>query len=312
VDSAGRRVPTANDLVRFALDGPAEWRGGIAQGDSSGRKREENAASGTVVAPAAGQDAVTLYAGAALEQDNYILSRSLPVELGVNRILLRAGTGRGSVRVTATAEGFRPVTLEIPTVAPAPARDGLSSDFPENHQPGLLTRGPTPARPTYRLSRTTLQPLQVVAGAQAENAGKTIDDNELTRWTSDGKPGSAWIEYHFAGPVTLSEIELKLVGWRSRAYPLRLTLDGRSVWQGETERQLGYAAIAFPAATGRILRITQTGPVEDRDAFGRIVELNSARQAGDTGADAVPPGWSLGIVEADFHGPVRPVRRGAR
>jgi beta-galactosidase len=32
VDAKGRRCPTALDLVQFELDGPAEWRGGIAQG----------------------------------------------------------------------------------------------------------------------------------------------------------------------------------------------------------------------------------------------------------------------------------------
>jgi beta-galactosidase len=57
-----------------------------------------------------------------------------------------------------------------------------------------------------------------------------------------------------------------------------------------------------------VLRISQTGPVEDRDAFGKVVELNNARAAGDTGADAVPPGWRLAIVEADFNGPVRASR----
>jgi len=105
--------------------------------------------------------------------------------------------------------------------------------------------------------------------------------------------------------VTLSEIDLKLVGWRSRAYPLRVTLDGKTVWEGATERQLGYANLAFAPATGSVLRIQQTDAVEDRDAFGKVVELDSARKAGDTGADAVPPGWRLAIVEADFNGPVR-------
>ncbi|HEY0595364.1 hypothetical protein, partial [Sphingopyxis sp.] len=81
---------------------------------------------------------------------------------------------------------------------------------------------------------------------------------------------------------------------------LRVTLDGKTVWEGSTERQLGYTALVFPAQTGQVLRITQTGAVVDRDAFGKIVELNSARVAGDTGADAIPPGWRLGIVEADF------------
>ena len=306
VDAQGRRVPTASNMIRFALDGPAEWRGGIAQGDSTGKVRPESTPqnSGLVTTPAEqGKDAVTHYAGTARDEDNYILSRTLPVELGVNRVLLRAGTGRGTVRVTATAEGLKPATIEIRTVAPKPVAGGLSTDFPEYHQPGFLTRGPTPAKPTYRVTRTAALPAAIVAGSNQGEAGRSLDDNELSRWTSDGKPDTAWIEYRFKSPVTLSEIDLKLVGWRSRSYPLRITLDGRTVWQGNTERSLGYAHLSFAPATGQVLRITQAGRVEDRDAFGKIVELNTARQAGDTGADAVPPGWTLGIVEADFHGP---------
>lgn len=76
------------------------------------------------------------------------------------------------------------------------------------------------------------------------------------------------------------------------------------MWEGQTERQLGYTMLGFAPAKGQLLRIRQTGPVEDRDAFGKIVKLNNARAAGDTGADAVPSGWRRGIVEADFRGPV--------
>ncbi len=298
VDAAGRRVPTANDKVGFALAGPAEWRGGIAQGDSSGRPRAAVAVQGETVA------GTTPTAGTARNEDNYILSRTLPVEGGVNRVLLRAGTMRGQVTLTATAPGLKPATLLLPTVAVAAPSGGLSRDFPEDAQPGLLTRGPTPPGESFRITRTTEVPTGVVAGSGAD-PGNSIDDNELTRWTSDGDPRRAWIEYRFAGPVTLDAIDLKLIGWRQRAYPLRITLDGREVWRGDTDRQLGYAAIAFPAATGRVLRITQVAATQDRDAFGKIVELATSRQAGDTGADAVPPGWRLSIIEADFHGPVR-------
>lgn len=304
VDAQGRRVPVSNDKVTFTLDGPAEWRGGIAQGDSSGKPRAAVASGPAEPTKPAGADQTTQYAGTAREEDNYILSRTLPVEAGVNRVLLRAGTRKGLVRVTATAAGLKPATLTIPTVLPRPARGGLSGDFPEDHQPGLLTRGETPAGPSFRPTRTTLAPASSRAGSNAAETGRSIDDNELSRWTSDGKPDTAWIEYRFAAPVTLSEIDLKLVGWRSRSYPLRIALDGRVVWEGQTERQLGYANIAFAPARGQVLRIAQTGPVEDRDGFGKIVELDTARKAGDTGADAVPPGWRLGIVEADFHGPV--------
>jgi hypothetical protein len=303
VDAAGRRVPIANDMIRFSLDGPAEWRGGIAQGDSTGKKRPEKPVEAEAV------PGVTAYPGTARDEDNFVLSRNLPVEGGINRILLRAGTGKGTVGLTASADGLKSATLAIPTVRPKPSLSGLSTDFPEHHQKGSLVRGPTPSGPTFKVSRATVFPAEIVAGANQAEAKSTIDDNELSRWSSDGRADSAWIEYRFEAPVTLSEIDLKLVGWRSRSYPLRITLDGQDVWEGRTERQLGYTGLRFAPATGRVLRITQTGTVEDRDAFGKVVELSTARQAGDTGADAVPPGWRLGIVEADFHGPVQGARR---
>ncbi|HEX8301911.1 glycoside hydrolase family 2 protein [Sphingomonas sp.] len=303
VDAQGRRVPTANDMIRFKLDGPAEWRGGIAQGDSSGRPRADKPDLEGPTKPA-GADQTTAHPGTARDEDNYVLSTKLPVEGGVNRVLLRAGNGTGMVRVTATAAGLKSAVLTIPTVRPKGATGGLSRDFPEAHQPGLLSRGPTPLTATYRPSRTSLIATSVIGGANQGDVSHTVDDNELSRWASDGQKGSAWIEYRFAGPVTLSEIDLKLVGWRTRGYPLRITLDGRTIWEGTTERSLGYVGIQFAPARGSVLRIEMTGPTADRDGFGKIVELNTARAAGDTGADAVPAGWVLGIVEAEFYAPV--------
>ncbi|RDE07130.1 hypothetical protein DVW87_05640 [Sphingomonas aracearum] len=162
--------------------------------------------------------------------------------------------------------------------------------------------------PSFRVTRATYQPVAVTAGANTAEAGRSIDDNELTHWASDGVPANAWIEYRFDSPVALNALDLKLVGWRSRAYSLSITLDGREVWRGETERSLGYAHVTFPAARGQVLRIRQVAAVADVDAFGKVVELSSARQSGDTGADQVAPGWRLAIVEADFHGAAPPAR----
>lgn len=303
VDAKGRRVPNASNMVHFSLSGPAEWRGGIAQGDSSGKPRATAPSGQPLSTQPPPPGGVTEFAGAARDEDNYILSSKLPVEAGINRVLLRAGTHSGIVQLTAAAAGLKSATLTIPTVMPPSDKGGLSLDFPTRYQPDRLTRGPTPPGPSYRVSRSTALPVAVVAGSNQADAQKSIDDDEVSRWVSDGHPETAWIEYRFAAPVKLSQIDIKLVGWRSRAYPLRITLDGRTIWSGETERSLGYAHLSFAPVTGRALRITQTGPVVDRDAFGNIVELKTARAAGDTGADAVPPGWRLAIVEADFHGP---------
>lgn len=115
VDANGRRVPTALDMVRFSLDGPAEWRGGIAQGDSSGKGRNATPAAAATVnivtqAPPP-PDGVTAYPGAAREDDNYILSRNLPVEAGINRVALRSTLAPGRVTVTARADGLAPASL---------------------------------------------------------------------------------------------------------------------------------------------------------------------------------------------------------
>ena len=293
VDGEGRRVPVANPKVHFDLAGPAEWRGGIAQGDSSGRIRRTE--------PVPGHD--PRYPGRARDEDNFILSKDLPVENGISRVLLRAGRQAGMVRLRASAPGLKEAILEIPGLAAERVSGGLSSDFPERHQQGLLTRGPTPQGQGYGPARSTFIPSSVITPSNRSSAAASFDGNELTRWTSDGTPANAWIEYRFDTRGTFSSIDLKLLGWRSRSYPLRVAIDGRTVWEGETERQLGYARIGFPATTGKVVRITQVGPTVDRDAFGKIVELSQTRQGGDTGADEVPTGWHLGIFEVDFNGP---------
>jgi hypothetical protein len=294
VDAKGRRVPVDNSMIHFTLDGPAQWLGGIAQGDSSGRPRRAE--------PVPGHD--PRWPGTARDEDNMILSKNLPVENGVNRVLLRAGASAGAVRLRAAGEGLKDATITIPAVAPPKVTGGLSSDFAENHQPGTLTRGPTPAAPTYHVTRTTHVPVRATTASNQASVNASIDDNELTLWKSDGKPASAWVEYEFAQPSTFSAIDLKLAGWNSRSYPLRITVDGKMVWQGGTERQLGYEQISFPAATGKTVRITQVGPTANRDAFRNIVEVDATLKAGDTGADQVKEGWELGITEVDFHGPV--------
>ncbi len=120
VDAQGRRAPTALDLVKFDVNGPAEWRGGIAQGDSkSGAKPTQAPVStGEVVTGAHTVDGVTSYAGASRGDDNWILSRELPVEAGINRVALRSTLAAGKVTVTATAEGLKPASLTLDVAPP--------------------------------------------------------------------------------------------------------------------------------------------------------------------------------------------------
>jgi hypothetical protein len=126
----------------------------------------------------------------------------------------------------------------------------------------------------------------------------------MTLWKSENAKDKAWIEYEFEQPATVGEVTLKLVGWRLRSYPLRITLDGQTIYEGTPEKNLGYVTIPTTQATGSRLRIALTGPTVDRDAFGQIIELVPTARAGlDTMAELVPAGYGLAIVEAEIYKP---------
>lgn len=290
VDAKGRRVPTALDMVQFSIDGPAEWRGGIAQGDADGKR-------GAVEVPAepakpAGVDAVTSFPGSSRGDDNYILSQKLPVEGGVNRVAIRSTTKAGRVTLTARAAGLPAARLTLDVARPA-------------DDPGLLpvslARGPTPATPSFKVRRTDIKPIAVTAGSSAANVERARDDDENTHWASEGGLANAWIEWRLDRPQTVDEIVLKLIGWRVRSYPLKITMDGQTVYEGLPDKTLGYATLPLKPIAGSRLRITLTAPTEDRDGFGKIIEITGARAGYDSGAEKVKSGTALGIIEADLY-----------
>jgi hypothetical protein len=293
VDAQGRRVPTALDLVKFDVSGPAEWRGGIAQGDSKGvaKPTQAPASTGEVVTGAHTVDGVTSYAGASRGDDNYILSRDLPVEAGINRVALRSTLAAGRVTVIARADGLKPATVTIDAATPAG----------EALLPASLARGPTPSTPSYKVRRVTVKPVATVAGSNQTTVGLAQDDDEMTHWASDGQLANAWIEYRLDKPQVLNELVLKMIGWRLRSYPLRITMDGVSVYEGEPAKSLGYVTLPLKPIKGRKLRIALTGPTVDRDAFGKIVEITGAKAGLDTGAEKVAAGGGLGIIEAELY-----------
>jgi len=261
VDKDGQRCPTALTPVSFSLEGPAEWRGGIAQGP-----------------------------------DNCILATTLPVECGVNRVLLRSTPAVGRIVLKARAEGLPEAVLVLEShfigvlggVSLQPAAEALSP---------RLDRGPTPMGDSYVASRKPVSVSHVETGSGGELAVAACDDDETTKWMSEpGKP--AWIDFELGRQACLSELCLKLPGWRQRSYPLRITLDGQLVFEGETPKSLGYVTLAVKPATGRHLRIELVGSSKDQDAF-KLTEVANQKIT-DTGADNLPPGV-LSIVEAEFY-----------
>lgn len=263
VDAKGNRCPTALNTVDFSLSGPAEWRGGLAQG-----------------------------------LDNYILSRSLPVEGGVNRVLVRPTTQAGKITLQASSAGLKPATVSFTSKA-VPVDNGLARLLPGSDLPVNLSRGPTPAGPSFTMSRTSLAIVKATAGSNQDKAALTYDDNELSEWKSDGNPKSAWIEYELERPAAVSEVAVKFTGWRSSKLPIRITVDGLEAYRDTTKGNLGYYTMTFPPRTGKTLRLELLGANGGQDAFN-IVEITGQKDpAAGTGQNDRKA--TLGIVEAEVY-----------
>ncbi len=219
VDANGNRCPVAMNMIHFSLNGEAEWRGGMAQGP-----------------------------------DNFILSKSLPVECGVNRVLIRSTAKAGLITLTASAEGLKAAALKLQTKAVV-IENGLSKQLPSSGLTAKLDRGPTPSTPSFIKTRNALTIIKATAGAHSDSAFASFDDNELSDWYNDGQLSTAWIEYELSKPSVISEVNLKLNNFRSRSYPIRILVDGREVFAGNTTTSLGYCNIICKPSTGSKVRI---------------------------------------------------------
>lgn len=260
VDAEGRRCPTALHTVEFSLEGPAEWRGGIAQGP-----------------------------------DNYILSRTLPLEGGVNRVLIRSTTTPGEIRVKAKSEGLAGAEMSFAS-RPVTVENGWSRTLPADGLPSNLDRGPTPSTPSFTITRVPVDVVKAVTRSGAD-ASAAIDDNEVTAWV-----GREPVTFEFGRTVRLSEVTAKFSGFRARSYPIRMLVDGQEVYRGATPRGLGYMTLPLKRVEGRSLIIEVLGGSEARDAFAGMTELEDQKNA-TTGEENVRAG-QLGIIEIEFYEPV--------
>ena len=267
VDAQGRRCPLANDMIHYELEGPAEWRGGLAQGP-----------------------------------DNYILAKDFPVECGVNRAIIRSTTTPGKVTLKASAEGLKGAEISLESV-PFETAGGLSTYIPGDHLKGRLDRGETPQTPSYYDRCVDVEIVSATAGANADKAAASFDDNELSEWTNDGRLSSAWITYRLGRMAQIDEVCVKFTGWRMRSYPVEIYAGDELIWEGETPRSLGYVHLPVKPVMTREITVNLKGAAQDEDAFGGIVEV-VAPAAGELdlfkakGADKKSS--ELRIVEIEF------------
>jgi beta-galactosidase len=265
VDKDGQRCPDALNLIKFSLTGPAEWRGGIAQG-----------------------------------KDNYILSKDIPVECGVNRVLIRSVTTAGKINLTARSAGLKAQTISFESV-PVQVNNGLSTSFPADGLKSYIKRGPTPEGPSYTVSRKAIKIIGATAGANNDKAGLSYDDNELSDWVNDGNIATAWIRYDLEKASTVTEVTLKLNGFRTKKYPIRIMVDQQEVFKGSTTTSLGYFTTAVKAVKGKTLTIqlTDSEAVQSNTNMGK--EMNGKNL--DDGIHRPASGGKniLDIIEAEIY-----------
>ena len=297
VDQQGRRCPLDDRMIHFSLEGRGEWIGGIGTRNNQNFQRSYTQRDSSLLDAAATQNT----------SDNYVGRTSLPVECGVCRVLVRSTTEAGTIHVAAAANdlgaaqhiAIRTQAVDVPHYLPSLTLKGQ------------LTRGETPATPSYHDIATGIPVASATAGYDSDHALRSFDDNELSEWKNDGRLSTAWITYRLARRARVDDICLKLTGWRLRSYPLEITatnLDSPdheiTIWNGETPRSLGYVHLKPTANVfADEITIRLRGAGKDDDAFGGIVEVTEPA-AGELDLFKAKDGGDakneLRIVEIEF------------
>ena len=286
VDKQGRRCPLDNRMVNFQLWGEALWIGGIGTRNNQEFQSDELNRDKSLL-DAANKKNVS---------DNYVGHMSLPVECGVNRVLVRSTATAGEIGISVQAEGVKPAYLSLNT---QPVE--VSRYLPQYSLPCRLERGETPLTPSYKDVFSTVDIIGAKAGSNADDVMKSCDDNELSEWKSDGKKENAWVTYQLGRKAQVSELTLKLTGWRNKCYPLEIYAGKQKVWEGITDATLGYCHIHIskPTKTNQ-LTIKMVAPVQDSGKFGDTKELAGGNAGEFDRLKAAPGKVELRIVEADI------------
>ena len=297
VDKQGRRCPLDNRLVKWSVKGPAEWRGGIA------KNRPYDSYTNHV---ALASKSLTDHPEPKKKADahlNHVLCDTLPVECGVNRVMLRSVAGKaGAVTLTAKAKGLPTATITLNTKAIAAPKGGLTTFMPSDGLKPVLDKGETPASPSFVPSMQNVYAIDVVAGSNQQDAYRSIDRYENTDWASIANRDSAWICYTLTDDAPIDQVCLKMSGFRSTSYPIAIYAhpsDGGQeveVWRGTTPKSLSYVRLPLknvPRARKYTIRLV--GQTDLGDAFGAVKELEARNDEKQNKGRK-----TLKIIEAEF------------
>lgn len=289
VDAKGRRCPVDHRNFTFDVTGEGEYLGGIAAGGRNGFThgiKDDHADTDD-------------YKCEDPAYHNWVGERTLPIECGIGRIMVRSTTKAGDITVIAKAEGLSDATATFKTKA-IDEQGGLSEYFQSELLPLNLSKGETPSTPSYKEVYRAVKIVEVKAGANSEQAYRSFDDNEKTEWSNDGKLETAWITYRLAKKAVIDNLSLKMFGWKSKSYPLEVYVGRELVWSGKTEQSLGYIRINLDKkVSGNQVTLKLKGAASTQDIFS-MKEL-AGGNANEMDGKANKKGKnSLSIVEAEI------------
>ncbi|MDO4171432.1 MAG: DUF4982 domain-containing protein [Prevotellaceae bacterium] len=317
VDAQGQRHPLAHDMIEFSVSGEGEYIGGV-----SGVVPEEEKALNAAATPQ-GQEGI-ISEGGHSKDSNMTGSRQLMLEAGVIRVMVRSTLQPGDITLTATPTScdgapstLKPAQLTATTTA-CPVKGGFyvnSTGQPVEADwaaqlPLYLERGATPQTPSFTQKYITVPVKSVEAAVNKDKLHYLTDDIEATdagmygvdsRWSSDGIIDNAWLKVTLERPAAISQIALRMAGFRTTSYPLQVFAhingERRLVWQGFTPKNLGdaYIDIAEPVMTDQY-EIRMIGPANVKEAFASMTEL-AARKNVSTKASKSNV---LSIIEMQF------------
>jgi len=192
-------------------------------------------------------------------------------------------------------------TLSFKSI-PVKENNGLSTYISGEHQPSYLERGEVLDGESFTVSRNQIKIVGATTESNQDIVSYSFDDNERTEWTNTGEYKTGWINYELERDALVSEIEMKLTGWRMRSYPIQVFVDDTKVYEGETEKSLGYISIPIKPTKGRFVRVQLIGQSSDNDAFGDIIEVTGTKEL-DLYKDpkALDGKGQLRIIEIDVY-----------
>ena len=269
VDDKGNRCPTALNMIDFEVKGQGTFVGGIAQGP-----------------------------------DNYIGASTLPVECGVNRIMVRSTETEGVIDIKASSASLKSDTIAIKTVKTDLGK--LSVNLPNENLPSFIEKGPTPTTPSFIRTRLPIKIIGAKTNSNQEDAFKSYDDNELTQWSYATKDKVAMIEYELEREADINQVVMKIAGWKRKKYPIRIFVDDKKVFEGSTPLSLGYITLDVTPTKGKNVRIELVGKVKDSNAINLVEITGKVDQAGlKEGNKAIE---LLPIIEVEFYEPNNTVK----